>query len=61
MKTNSLDLMTSREVAAALRLTRARVAALARQGVLPAARIGAHGRYRFRREDVERLINGGSP
>ncbi len=52
------DLMTSREVAEVLRLTRAQVARLAHEGRIPSVRITATSRPRFRRRDIERLIGG---
>jgi len=53
-----LPLMTSQEVAATLKLSRAQVARLAREGQIPSVRISAAARYRFRRKDIERLIGG---
>ena len=50
------ELLTVKEVATALRLTDARVRQLARDGRLPAVRIGERGDYRFHLEDVERLL-----
>jgi excisionase family DNA binding protein len=52
-------LLTAREVAAVLRVTPERVQQLAREGRIPAIRIGERGGYRFRIEDVERTIAGG--
>ena len=49
-------LLTSREVASFLRISRARVAQLVREGQLPAVRIGHRGDYRFRPEDIELLF-----
>ncbi len=50
------DLMTSREVAEVLRLTRAQVARLAHEGQIPSVRVTPTSRPRFRRCDIERLI-----
>jgi excisionase family DNA binding protein len=52
------ELLTAKEVAAILRVTPDRVGQLARNGALRAIRIGDRGDYRFRAEDVERLIAG---
>ncbi len=54
-------LLTSDEVAGVLRITRRRVAQLAKAGALPAIRIGRRGDYRFRIDDVERLLRGETP
>jgi excisionase family DNA binding protein len=52
------EVLTTHEVAAALKLTPARVAQLAREGHIPAFRLTERGDFRFRAEDVERLIAG---
>jgi excisionase family DNA binding protein len=49
-------LLTSTEVAAILRVSQRRVTQLVGEGVLDAVRFHATARYRFRVEDVERLI-----
>ena len=50
------DLMTSKEVAVVLRLSRKQVTRLAHDGRIPSIRITATSRPRFRRSDIERLI-----
>ena len=52
------EVLTTQEVASVLKLTPARVAQLAREGRIPAFRITERGDFRFRAEDVERLIAG---
>lgn len=50
--------MTAGEVADLLRVSQKTVYVWAREGVLPFVQpAGKHGSYRFRREDVERLLN----
>lgn len=50
--------LTTREVADALRLSTWRVLDLVSSGVLQPIRLGKRGHYRFRRTDIERLIAG---
>jgi excisionase family DNA binding protein len=52
------ELLTTKEVAAVLRVTPDRVTQLARQGRIPALRLTERGDFRFRAEDVGRLIAG---
>ncbi len=52
------ELWTSKEVAAALRLTPTRVQQLARDGQIAAFRIGERGDYRFQPKDVKRFLDG---
>lgn len=51
------DLLTTGEVAAALRVTESTVARWARSGRLSVVRLPG-GTFRFRRSDVERLLAG---
>ncbi len=55
------ELLTGREVAERLKLTPQRVWQLAKSGRLPSCRIGDRGDYRFRHEDVERLLTRAKP
>jgi excisionase family DNA binding protein len=50
-------LMTTREVAEALRMSPGRVADFARAGHIPAIRIGERGELRFRTDDIARLVS----
>ncbi|OAI39293.1 hypothetical protein AYO39_00415 [Actinobacteria bacterium SCGC AG-212-D09] len=50
------DVMTAREVAELLRMPRSTVYQLARQGVLPASRLGRT--WRFLRPQLEELLAG---
>ncbi len=47
---------TSREAATALRLTPARLQQMAKDGQIPAFRLGERGDYRFRPEDVKAFL-----
>jgi excisionase family DNA binding protein len=51
-------LLTTREVAETLRISIWRVHDLAANGVLEPIRLGERGHFRFRSEDIERLIAG---
>lgn len=53
--TPQAELLTTGEAATALRVSAFTVRRLVEQGVLPVVRYSARGRFRFRREDVERL------
>ena len=50
------ELLTSSQTAEALGIAERTVRELAERGDLPYLRFGERGRYRFRREDVERLL-----
>lgn len=55
-------LLTTAEVATTLRISETRVRELVAEGVLRAIRLGGRGsRLRFRRADIERLIEGEAP
>jgi excisionase family DNA binding protein len=60
-QTSLEPLMTSREVAAVLRVTPDRVYELVAAGRLTPLQLVAGGRFRFRVEDVEALIAGRAP
>lgn len=51
-------LLTTREVAQILRITAGHVQNLVVEGVLTPVRFTPRGHYRFRTEDVDRLIAG---
>ena len=53
-------LLTSREAAALLGVTLWTIRDWVAAGKLRAVRVGRHGRLRFRREDLDRLIGDGS-
>ena len=56
------EMLTTREVARALRLSPYRIGVLAREGKLPGAvRIGERGDWRFIKDEIERLLAGESP
>lgn len=48
--------LTAAEVAQALRISKPRVRQLVREGHLPAFRLTARGDYRFRAEDIRRVL-----
>jgi excisionase family DNA binding protein len=50
------ELLTSPQVAELLGIADRTVRELAEKGELPYVRFGDRGRYRFRREDIERLL-----
>lgn len=52
-------LLTTREVAELFRVSPASVSAWAKEGLLPAVRIPGTKNWRFRREDIERLLAAG--
>jgi excisionase family DNA binding protein len=54
----STRLLRAKEVAQMLGVDSSRVRELVASGDLPSVRLGAQGWHRFRREDVEALIEG---
>ena len=58
MPTNSHPLMSATQVADVFGVSRQTVARWASEGVLPAIRLPS-GRFRFRRQDIEELLQMG--
>ena len=59
--TERRDWLTTEEAAEYLQVHRDTLRRWARTGVIPAAKLGNRGGFRFRREDLDRFLEGRRP